>query len=174
MAEPTIELYRAIFANNHEWLEGTVADMTPEHAAWQPPGRVVPAGAHYVHHLIAEDFFLNHVISGRAPLFMSEWQGKSGFSEGPPLGDWTDWARMVVVDLPALKSYARAVYASPDSFLAGLTPGDLAKEYDFTSVGWPGSFALGYVLNQLMANAVAHSGEISCIKGMQGAQGYPF
>lgn len=174
MGHPSLELYRELFANSHEWLEGTLAGLTPEQAAWQPPGRVVPAGAHYVHHVIGEDFMLNHLIQGKPPVLMSQFGGNAGFSEPPPMGDWSGWARSVQVDLSAARAYAQAVYASTDSFLAGLTPEDLAREYDFTPVGWPGSYTLGYLLKQLLADTTAHAGEISAIKGLQGAQGYPF
>jgi hypothetical protein len=92
----------------------------------------------------------------------------------PPMGAWDDWARGLKVDLAQLREYASAVYASTDAFLARQMPADLEKVYDFSEFGWPEPVTLGVVLHQLVANAAAHCGEISCIKGLQGIQGYPF
>ena len=48
-----------------------------DQAHWQPSGRVVPAGAHYAHHVIgAEDFMINMMIRGTTPLAMSAWDAQ--------------------------------------------------------------------------------------------------
>jgi hypothetical protein len=167
------ELLRELFGVSHEWLEGTVADLTAEQAAWQPPGNAVPAGAHYVHHLLSEDFFVNHLFRGQAPLMASTFAGTAGFSEPMPMGPWADWARRVTVDLPAVRTYAQAVYASTDAYLSGLTVAEMDREVDMSAMGM-GMVKVSYLIDQILTNAAAHCGEISCIKGLQGQKGYPF
>lgn len=173
MGNPKADLYRELFANSHAWLEGTVADLTPEQAAWQPPGNAVPAGAHYAHHLITEDFFTHQILQGQPPLMADSFAGKAGFSEPMPMGVWSDWARRVQIDLPAARAYAQAVYAATDSYLAGLIEDELSREIDLTAVGF-GVVTVSYLVNQILTNTSAHCGEISCIKGLQDAKGYPF
>ena len=166
-------LYRELFANSHEWLEGTMADVTPEQAAWQPAGDAVPAGAHYAHHIIGEDFFIQNLFQGKPPLMASTFAGTAGFSEPMPMGPWADWARSVAIDVPAVKAYAQAVYAATDSYLAGITEEELNRDLDLSAMGM-GTVKLSYLLNQILTDIALHCGEISCIKGLQGLKGYPF
>jgi len=35
-------------------------------------------------------------------------------------------------------------------------------------------YQVEFLLNNLLYNAAAHCGEIACLKGLQGAKGYPF
>ncbi|MEZ4530333.1 MAG: mannonate dehydratase [Thermomicrobiales bacterium] len=48
--------------------QGTMGDVTPEQAHWQPLGRVVPIAGHYIHHLTAEDAIINFGLRV-SPLF---------------------------------------------------------------------------------------------------------
>jgi len=173
MSNPTSELYRGLFKNCHEWLEGTSGDLTNEQAAWQPGGEVVPAGAHYVHHVGGEDFFVQNLFRGQPPLAATSFAGTAGFDEMMPMGPWQDWARRVTVDMPVAHAYAQAVYAATDAYLADLTAEELARELDLTAMGF-GVTTVGYMLNAILIDGAAHCGEISCIKGLQGLQGYPF
>lgn len=175
MSDPTIDLYRSMFANVHGWLDGTVGAMTPEQLAWQPPARVVPAAAHYAHALFAEDAVLRLFVQGQPPILMGDYTADAGISEPPPTGQWDEWARTVQIDLAKTQPYAQAVYASTDAYLASLTAPDTENAYDFSALGWGDEpLKLGHVLHQLVANVAAHTGEISAIKGLQGLQGYPF
>ena len=127
---------RAMFAQMHGWMEGTMQDVTGEQCHWQPQGRVVPAGAHYAHHVMgAEDMMIPMMIRGTTPLAMGEWQGRTGVDEMLPMGAWDDWARRIQIDLPALHSYAQAVYANTDAYLATMTPEEWNRQLDLTAVG---------------------------------------
>ena len=161
---------RAAYKSAHEFLEGTVADVTAEQAQWQPPGKANPIGAEYAHVLFSEDGVLGAMIGGGAPLMAGRFAGKTGASAPMPQPpNWGDWARTVKVDLAAMREYAHAVYAQTDEVLARLTEADLAREVEFG----PGKMPVSMVLT-IMANNVAwHTGEISCLKGLQGAKGYP-
>ncbi len=73
-----------------------------------------------------------------------------------------------------MREYAQAVYAATDEYLASLTDEDLGRPVDLSALGlgeMPFSQAfLGGILN----GTHWHTGEISCLKGLQGQKGYPF
>jgi hypothetical protein len=169
----TLALFSRLYQNAHGWVEGAVETLTPEQAAWTPPGVAHPAGAQYAHILMTEDFLIGGAVRGGAPLAMSTWQGRTGISELPPAGEWAEWARRVEVDLPAARQYAQAVYEATEAYLASATDEDLTRQIDLTAFGF-GVQTVEYVLNNVLINAAAHCGEIACLKGLQGAQGYSF
>ena len=175
-----ITLMRQQMDSAHYSMEGTVADVTPEQAHWQPAGRANPVGASYAHAITGEDLVINGMLRQSAPMFASNWAGKTGLSEpmpgriGPSWDDYAAWTRRVRVDLPALRSYAQAVYANTDAYLATLSPEDLDRPMDMSSLGL-GEVNLAWVLSNLVMGHVHDlMGEISCLKGLQGAKGYPF
>lgn len=173
MANAGIQVYRELFETIHDWMEGTLEDLTDEQAHWQPPGTALPAAAQYLHHLTGEDIYINQMFQGKTALFEREWKDRTGASALPPRYGWEQWARSVRINLDQAHAYALAVYSATDEFLSGIADDDLTTVYDFTSIGW-GKFPLSYLLSQLIADGGAHTGEISCIKGLQGAKGYPF
>ncbi len=74
--------------------------------------------------VLCEDLSVNAVLAGRQPLALSSWAGRTGMSELPRLAgpaDWHAWGRSVRLDLSRLRPYARAVYASTDTYLATLS-----------------------------------------------------
>ena len=149
-----------------------MADVTPEQAHWAPPGCAHPIAALYAHTVLGEDGMLNRLIRKGTPLYTSNWAGKTGLSELPPeRSAWSDWARRLRVDLPTLLDYAQAVYATTDAYLASLTPTDLDTEIEMFGQKRTLGSALGGVL---LAHVNSHTGEVSCLKGLQGARGYPF
>ena len=76
------------------------------------------------------------------------------------------------IDLEAARKYAQAVYANTNSYLDTLTPDDLDKEMEIPGFGKnPLAYYIGMAALIHPAN---HVGEISAMKGMQGAKGYPF
>lgn len=177
-----ISLLREQVKTVHELLEGTMADVTGEQAHWTPPGLALPIGATYAHVVAGEDGLIHGMLRGGTPLFASSFAGKTGLSEPPPppdpkspgFPDWRGWSRTVKVDLPATRIYARAVYAATDGYLASLQGKDLDRPVDLTLLGLGKSTLLFVINNGILANGFAHCGEISCLKGLQGRQGYPF
>ncbi len=173
---------REVLSAGHGVLEATMADVTAAVAAWNPPGTALPIGACYAHVVVAEDGMVNGVLKGGVPLFLGAWAGKTGLSAlppgpdptGGPMPDWTGWARTVTVDLAALRRYAAAVYAASDAFMAGLADADLAHPLDLTAFGL-GMRTVGFFLTEGLApHAFVHSGEIACLKGLQGLKGSPY
>ena len=157
----------------HEIVEGTVADLTPEQAHWPPAGKALAAAPLYVHLASGEDLFLN-MMTGRQPLAMGPYAGKTGASEPHPMGGYEEWAGRVKVDLPQLQEYVKAVFKNTEDYVASLKPEDLDREIDLTSAGL-GKMSLGaFITITAVIHPSNHIGEISCLKGLQGAKGYPF
>lgn len=172
----SIALVRSQYKGAHDLLEATMQDVTPEQAHWAPPGIANPLGASYIHIVGAEDFILTKVARGAQPLVMGAFAGKTGVSEPPPPpGPGLDeWARRVKVDLAQTKEYAQGVYKQTDDWLASLSAADLDKPIDLSGFGMgqqPMHVLAGGIVLQHINN---HLGEIACLKGLQGAKGYPF
>jgi uncharacterized damage-inducible protein DinB len=173
-ANAVVTLLRAQYKDAHETLEGTMQGVTPEQTHWLPTGTANPLGATYVHVLTSEDGVFNGMLQGGAPLLAAAWAGKMGLSEMPPTDEsWDAWAHRVQVDLVALSKYGQAVYAATDEYLAGLSDQDLDRPVDLASWGM-GEQTLGWLLSLMMVHIGWHTGEIACLKGLQGAKGYPF
>jgi hypothetical protein len=174
-----ISLLRSQLNIAHQTMEGTMEGVTPEMAHWMPPGRANPIGASYAHVVQAEDAIVNGIFKQQAPMFASQWLNKTGFSEpmptvGPEWANYAAWTRRVKVDLPALREFAQAVYANTEQYLADLKPEDLDRRLDLSSIGM-GHVNLGWAISMLVIGHINNiAGEISCLKGVQGAQGYPF
>ena len=171
-----ITLLREQIRGAHEYLDDTMSDVTPEQAQWIPPGKATPIGANYIHLVQTEDALIQ-TLRGREMLGTSEWAGRIGASEPQPAMPWEeqvyfDWSRRVQVDLPALRQYAKAVYAATDEYLAGVAAEDLDKSPDLSSQGMS-PVTLGWILTRYIAGHADNiCGEVSCMKGMQGARGY--
>jgi hypothetical protein len=169
----TITYIRSDIAWAHELLEMVMADATQEQVDWVPPGIANPLGATYAHAVCAEDAVINSLLRDGPPMFAGEWAGRTGISE-PAFGASFDWARGLEVQLPQAREYAQAVYRSTDEFLAGLEEGELDQELDLTAHGF-GKRMVSWVLSALLISHLNNmAGEISALKGLQGAKGYPF
>ena len=166
-----VELLRKQGKHAWAWLEFTVHDVSTEQANWHPPGMANSIGAVYTHLTIGADLGFNVGLFDREPLIVSEFGREVGLSEMFPLADWHEWAQRVRIDWDALHAYGRAVHAFVEDSLDSLTP-DLLER---TAKSPP---ALGVwkgvdVFNLHGVDHVKlHGGEISCLKGLQGAEGW--
>ncbi|MFL5734508.1 MAG: DinB family protein [Chloroflexia bacterium] len=173
----SITLLREQLRAAHEYLDGTMADVTPEMLHWIPPGQATPLGANYLHLAQSEDMIVNGLLLGKEPLANGEWAGRLGASEPmPPPGteadDYMAWSRRLRLDMPAFMEYARAVYQASDAYIATLTPDDLDREIDVSAMGMS-PVTLSWVLSRyVVGHADNICGEASCMKGLQGADGY--
>ncbi len=173
-----VSLLREQLKQAHEFLEGTMADVTVDQARWAPPGKANPLGATYAHLVLGEDGFVNGMLKGSAPLAATTWVGKVGISEPPPPPfppkPWDEWGRRVRVDLGPLRQYGQAVFAATDEYLASLSDGDLARTIDLSAIGLGQQTVAWVISNGVLGHRLSHWGEIACLKGLQGAKGFPF
>jgi hypothetical protein len=110
---------------------------------------------------------------GQAPLSQTAgWEEKAILSSAPEEeGDHAATLRTVRVDLAAMHQYSRAVAEATDAWLASLSPQDLERKIE-TPIG---ELDLAQLLETFVLWHInAHCGEISALKGCQGAKGYPF
>jgi hypothetical protein len=165
----------------HWFLEATMGDVTEGMAHWGPPGVALPIGAAYAHFVTSEDWAVNVLFRGGAPLFAGTHAGRTGLSELPPdpasakdwAGEFAAWSRRVRIDLTTFRAYAQSVYASTDSYLSSAPDTELERPLDLSAVGL-GTQSVGFVVNNaVIGHAFCHCGEISALKGVQGKKGYP-
>jgi len=165
-----VEATKRSVGHSHDWFSGTCADLSQAQADFLPAGVAHPIGELVAHVLQSEDFIINGMIQGKPPVWETEgWEQKLGV---PNVAMHTqEMARGFKVDLKALEPYKAAVYASTESYLAGITPDELDREVQ----GPFGAMKVADALsNALIGNNLAHTGEISALKGLQGAKGYAF
>ncbi len=167
------EIQGAHLAWAHEFFQLVTQDVTPEQARWQPPGTANPLGAVLAHAVITEDVGVQIILAEEKPLFAGDWEGQTGISDLEPRIT-PEWAESVEIDLEAFRRYMKAVFARSEEVVAGLTAQDLEREIDLTEMGM--GIKTGHqVLAELIVSHLNNMiGEIAVLKGLQGAQGYPF
>lgn len=171
----TVELVSYALDNALNVFSQVVADLTQEQADWTPPGLANPIGATYWHTISSMDDLVHRWINGQEALYLKDgWQTRV-LTVAPPEpghgGDYLAYMRAVRVDLTALHQYTQVVAEAVRSWLASLTPEELDREMD-TFVG---KLTVGALLERIgVWHISAHCGEISALKGCQGAKGYPF
>lgn len=169
-----IAMFRVQMNGAHDIVEGTIDNVTNDQCHHIPGGKAHPIGATYAHIVMSEDFIVNMMLRGSTPLLMGEWAGKTGASEPPPPpgGEVFAWANRVQVDLAQTREYAKAVYKNTDDYLNTLSAEDLDRIVDIPGLG---KQPLAYFLSlAAIIHPSNHIGEVSALKGIQGAQGYPF
>jgi hypothetical protein len=173
-----IELLKEELKSAHDLVEQTVGDATPEQLAKHPGEKAFPLGALYGHVVFSEDAIVNGLIQHKTPLYQGEWKEKTGANKQHPEMDenWEknniEWSNSVVVTLPTMREYAKAVYANTESYLNSLSENDLDSDIDLGS--W-GKYKLGTMLfSFVIGHACSLAGEMSAVKGVQGLKGYPF
>jgi len=169
-----VGVIKSAFRGAHDWFLGTVADVGAAQANNVPPGVAHPIGGLMAHILQCEDFMLNTAVEGKPSIWERDgWAARCGGELMVDLDPAV--ARAFKCDTASLGQYAQAVFANTDAFLAGLKDSDLDQEVNLLPLGFPNNMALGDFLSQmLLGNTYAHTGEISTLKGIMGAKGYPF
>ena len=166
-----VEAIKRAVGHSHEWYEGTVADLTQQQADFLPPGTAHPIGEIVTHVLQAEDMIVSGMLQGQPSVWERDgWEAKLGI---PNVAQHTqEMARGFKGDLAALQPYKEAVFASTQAYLDSLSEADLDREID--GMGEQPTAVADVITNALVGNNLAHTGEISALKGVQGAKGYPF
>jgi hypothetical protein len=150
-------LLRWQFQRAHACLDAAIDGLNPEAVQRCAPGTAASAGVCYAQIVLCEDLSVNGVLAAGTPLALSTWRGRTGLSDLPPLAaptEWRAWARRVRLDLPALRRYARAVYAATDRYLAAVPDDGRDPARDET---WP------WILSALLLTLAMRRGEIGCL-----------
>lgn len=179
MSMTIIELLSKQLEDSRWNFENTVIDIKPEQLHVNPGGKALPLGATYAHLLLSEDAVVQGLILGKAPLFASTWQGKTGTNKPMPSMEdknWPEenekWSHSVKIDLEQMKKYQKAVFEATQAFMETLTEKELEREVE---VGGLGKRSVLDLINNFIIGHMANiTGEISVLKGLQGAKGYPF
>ena len=168
-----IVLLREQARNANSFLVETLGDVSPEQAKWAPPGTAHPIVAIFAHGLYAADYAINELLRGERPLYASSFEGRTGIGDPSPYIS-AEWARGLTFDREQALTYAEAVAAATDSYLATLSDDDLDREIDLSAAGWGKSPLHAMINGWVIAHLNNMSGEISCLKGLQGLKGYPY
>jgi uncharacterized damage-inducible protein DinB len=157
--------------SSRRYLFGAMQDVTHEQFNWLPSDNSNPISSIYFHIASAEDFYLHRVIGGGALAFMTDgWSAKTGVGQIPgPRGGW-DQFRAKQFDIAPIREYALMINAKVDVFVETVTNEELDREVSFLG----GMVPVSFILNSVAVHMAFHTGEISLIKGLQGAKGIPF
>jgi len=67
-----------------------------------------------------------------------------------------------------------AVFKNTEEYVAALTPDDLDREIDLSPAGMGKMSLADFITMTSVIHPSNHIGEVSCMKGLQGAKGYAF
>lgn len=156
----------------HLWLEATMSDVSEAQAHWCPAGVANPIAAVYAHVIMGSDSAVNELLLGGRPI-AAAGATTIGISEVTPgrSRDWHEWALRVHMDLPAFRSYAQNVYESWYAYFARAGDFDPDRTIDLTAWGMGIRTPVEFLLMQIQ-HFSSHIGEISALKGLQGAIGF--
>jgi hypothetical protein len=170
-----VELLQHSLDNAFGIFGQTTADLTQEQADWQPPGIANPIGAMIWHTISgADDVFYGWVLGQESLRQREGWADRCLTVSAPEPehgGDWLAYMRAIRVDLAACQEYSEVVAEAIKAWLGSVAPEDLERviKLPFGEYNVAQAFDLFIVWH-----VNAHCGEISALKGCQGAKGYPF
>ncbi len=156
---------------SHDWFNGTISDVTQAQANALPPGVVHPIGELMTHILNSEDGTVHNMIQGKPTIWERDGWGKK-LGVGNMMFHDNKGARTFKIEPTSLAGYHKAVQAATLQYLGSLKDADLDRLVDAGPLGKVPVAAL--LLNGMVGNTFAHTGEISALKGTHGAKGYPF
>jgi hypothetical protein len=170
-----MELLQHSLDNSFEILGLVTRDLTQEQCDWLPPGIANPIGALYWHTVSGAEEVAGGWLDGPQPLYERAGWRQAVLGTGPDGVDGAEAAQGQVwkarVELPALHEYARAVAMELRRWVGTLSQADLDRVVH-TPIG---DYTVARALQTFVVWHIdAHCGEISALKGCQGARGYPF
>lgn len=169
-------LLRTGFNFAHQVLESVMRDVDPATLHQRVPGSTLlnsPA-AIYAHALFDEDRLVQFTMQGKPTLYAAGgWADAAGVPQPDTALQTLEWGETVRIrDYAAFRSYARAVYAATDEYLAALSDDDLDRNVD---AGQLGQMPFGeYLLRFGLWHLTSHQGEISAVIGALGQKGLKF
>lgn len=169
--DPQARLLKETFGIAHMVFNAVTGDMTDEQCAFEVGGTVPRAAAIFAHAVFGEDMVVNQMVrGGETVLERGGFMARTGIAKPSPA--ITPEFLAMTFDLAGLREYATAVFAETDRFLDSATAAELDREID-TPLGtkMPAGAAMGAFG---VVHVSEHAGEISALKGAQGARGLPF
>jgi hypothetical protein len=172
-----LDLVRYETKRAYAWLENLVADIPAEQASWKPPGTANSIAATYAHIVVNADIDVTRIFHQQEPLITGEWASRLGDRTYTP-SEWEatpdiDWD--AEFDWETLREYGRAVHGQMLRQVGALSADDLDRQFDM--VGTKTTVWKGIDVIDLHGwnHVEMHGGEIACLKGLQGGEGYrPF
>jgi hypothetical protein len=160
------------FAVMRQVADAPLQEITEEQVNWVPPGTANVISAILVHRAGVEDGIVQQRLRGEPRVWERDgWAAKTGVETLPGQnGGWEELKGQTIALAP-VQAYAAAVHAATDTYLASLTDEDLRRE-----MPWPfgGTGTVADYLALVVVHTALHAGEISALKGVQGAKGFPF
>jgi hypothetical protein len=155
----TVDLLKYGLDIAFEVLDYVTNDLTQEQIDWQPPGVACSIGSILSHLNTYLDFFLREVcIEKRFEILKS-----------PPPPEIV--MKEVQVDLHDMQIRTENIRTITKDWLSSLTPADLEIEFESAI----GTINVGQMIEAyIIWHINVHCGEISLLKGCQGAKGYPW
>jgi uncharacterized damage-inducible protein DinB len=152
-------------------IEMATQGMTDEEFHWTPPGTANTISAILLHVYGIEDTILQRLCQGQQAVWARDsWAERVGVAATPGhAGGWSEPAE-ARISLDAVRDYGRAVQAATEAYIAALSDTELQREIELR--GKPGQIADALIL--AASHTGLHAGEISTLRGAQGAQGWPF
>jgi hypothetical protein len=148
-----------------------VADLQPHQAVYRLTGDVVPSAAAMIAHVLyGEDMMLSQASGTPMVLDSDGFASRTGITRPQP-SMTPEWLALDF-DLDGLKEYAAAVFQRTGAFLDSAGPDALDRRVTSplgTEVG-VAEFLAGFGVVHL----AQHTGEVTTLKGAQGARGLPF
>mgnify|MGYP001104908383 CR=1 FL=1 len=155
----TLELLQYSLDTAFDILGFVTADLTQEQTDWKPPGVASSIGSIMSHINAYVNFFVREVCIGKKyEIFTSPL---------PP----EVMMKAVQVDILDMHERTKNLRKLTSEWLSTLTPEDLEVEVESNI----GTINVGQMIEAyIIWHINVHCGEISCLKGCQGAKGYPW
>jgi hypothetical protein len=143
-------------------------DLTSDQAHYHPTGVVNPVVSLLLHAASFEDLVVNRTAQGKQRVWDTEgWEKKLGI---PIVGQQDlQKARAMKVDFNLVKQYVKAVSDASEAYLNHVSDADLDREIETRAGKQP---LVNMLSSALITHKLEHLGEISVIKGLQGAKGW--
>ena len=153
-------------ARGRSLLDSALADTPQAMVNQKGVEHLNTIAAVYSHVIAGEDYFVNVAILGKTRIWESEgWAEKLGMSA--EIG--RNWG-ITIPDLAAFQTYASAVHAATDAYVATIMPADLDRLVKVFNNDRP----IANVLTLLAIHSAGHGGEIATVKAALGMKGLPF
>ena len=164
------EYIKRQMAGMRRQVEMTMKDVTPEQFNWAPPGTANTISATFIHLTSVEDGFVQAFLQGKPRVWdAAGWSDRTGIIKTPAIGESWDAFKNAGLEPAPFLEYQKAVWAATDAYLAGLTVEELDRKVNFAG----GERSVADMLMMAANQALAHTGEIAALKGVQGAKGLP-